>query len=219
MTGSRDIVPARFWGLAIGVALFELACGPRQAEPPREPLVVPATRPEPARPARPSIAPVSWWNRGPAACPKGAKPRGIVRSEVWCAKADGTRHGRYTYWSHRGYRYYDGFYEQGRATGQWTIWRQDGTRWRTRSYAQGVLVETAPLWPGGTAPPGCRRRPGDCDGDGVPDLLDLCPLDAEDKDGFHDADGCPEVDLDHACPVESRPCRFNGVLNIPDKKP
>jgi len=36
----------------------------------------------------------------------------------------------------------------------------------------------------------------DTDGDGVPDYRDLCPLVAEDLDGFEDHDGCPEADND-----------------------
>ena len=56
----------------------------------------------------------------------------------------------------------------------------------------------------------------DADGDGVPDDLDACPYDAEDRDGFDDDDGCPEVDNDEdgrpdsrdKCPNE--PEDFNG---------
>ncbi len=36
----------------------------------------------------------------------------------------------------------------------------------------------------------------DSDGDGVPDDIDRCPLDPEDKDGFQDEDGCPDPDND-----------------------
>ena len=36
----------------------------------------------------------------------------------------------------------------------------------------------------------------DSDRDGVPDVQDLCPLEPEDKDGFDDEDGCPELDND-----------------------
>jgi hypothetical protein len=36
----------------------------------------------------------------------------------------------------------------------------------------------------------------DSDGDGIPDTQDLCPQEAEDKDGFDDEDGCPDVDND-----------------------
>ena len=36
----------------------------------------------------------------------------------------------------------------------------------------------------------------DADGDGVPDKDDPCPAEAEDRDGFEDADGCPEPDND-----------------------
>ena len=37
----------------------------------------------------------------------------------------------------------------------------------------------------------------DADGDGVPDDRDLCPHQAEDRDGFNDLDGCPDPDNDH----------------------
>jgi outer membrane protein OmpA-like peptidoglycan-associated protein len=36
----------------------------------------------------------------------------------------------------------------------------------------------------------------DSDGDGVPDVRDRCPREAEDKDGFQDSDGCPDPDND-----------------------
>jgi outer membrane protein OmpA-like peptidoglycan-associated protein len=57
----------------------------------------------------------------------------------------------------------------------------------------------------------------DRDGDGIPDDVDKCPDDPEDKDGFEDADGCPDPDNDgdgipdvkDACPNE--PETVNGV--------
>ena len=36
----------------------------------------------------------------------------------------------------------------------------------------------------------------DTDGDGIPDIRDLCPTLPEDKDGFQDEDGCPDLDND-----------------------
>ena len=56
----------------------------------------------------------------------------------------------------------------------------------------------------------------DRDGDGIPDDLDKCPDDPEDKDGFEDEDGCPDPDNDKdgipdasdACPNE--PETVNG---------
>lgn len=50
---------------------------------------------------------------------------------------------------------------------------------------------------------------GDRDGDGIPDDDDGCPDQAEDKDGFQDSDGCPDLDndgdgildVDDACPL------------------
>ncbi|MDB4956710.1 MAG: OmpA domain protein [Myxococcales bacterium] len=40
------------------------------------------------------------------------------------------------------------------------------------------------------------HQSGDRDGDGIPDDLDKCPDEAEDKDMFDDADGCPDPDND-----------------------
>ncbi len=37
---------------------------------------------------------------------------------------------------------------------------------------------------------------GDKDGDGIPDDIDKCPNEPEDKDGFEDQDGCPDLDND-----------------------
>jgi outer membrane protein OmpA-like peptidoglycan-associated protein len=60
---------------------------------------------------------------------------------------------------------------------------------------------------------GVRWNPtdGDKDGDGIPDSLDKCPEEPEDKDGFEDSDGCPDPDNDKdgipdvsdACPNEA----------------
>jgi hypothetical protein len=36
----------------------------------------------------------------------------------------------------------------------------------------------------------------DKDGDGIPNALDKCPTEPEDKDGFEDEDGCPDPDND-----------------------
>jgi len=46
--------------------------------------------------------------------------------------------------------------------------------------------------PEGAAAPGR----GDRDGDGIPDSVDACPDEPEDKDGFQDEDGCPDPDND-----------------------
>jgi hypothetical protein len=43
---------------------------------------------------------------------------------------------------------------------------------------------------------GWAPRDHDADGDGVPDDVDQCPELAEDKDGYEDNDGCPELDND-----------------------
>jgi outer membrane protein OmpA-like peptidoglycan-associated protein len=77
----------------------------------------------------------------------------------------------------------------------------------------------------------------DSDGDGIPDDIDRCPLEPEDKDGFQDEDGCPDPDNDNdgvvdamdACPnnpgpVENRGCPVldrdgDGIPDSEDKCP
>jgi hypothetical protein len=49
---------------------------------------------------------------------------------------------------------------------------------------------------------------GDADGDGIPDSVDQCPHDPEDKDGFQDQDGCPDPDNDR-----------DGIPDAQDKCP
>jgi outer membrane protein OmpA-like peptidoglycan-associated protein len=72
-----------------------------------------------------------------------------------------------------------------------------------------VRITTGVVWapqPGGGAVAGRNDR----DGDGIPDSLDACPDEPEDKDGFQDEDGCPDKDNDgdgipdaeDACPNE-----------------
>ncbi len=51
-------------------------------------------------------------------------------------------------------------------------------------------------------------KPGDADSDGILDPSDKCQDQAEDKDGFEDADGCPELDNDK-----------DGVVDAEDKCP
>ena len=46
--------------------------------------------------------------------------------------------------------------------------------------------------PAGAAAPGRNDK----DGDGIPDSVDACPEEPEDKDGFQDEDGCPDLDND-----------------------
>jgi outer membrane protein OmpA-like peptidoglycan-associated protein len=40
-------------------------------------------------------------------------------------------------------------------------------------------------------------RNRDTDRDGIPDSMDRCPREAEDRDGFEDHDGCPDLDNDN----------------------
>jgi outer membrane protein OmpA-like peptidoglycan-associated protein len=58
----------------------------------------------------------------------------------------------------------------------------------------------------------------DSDGDLVPDDIDRCPQDPEDKDGFQDEDGCPDADNDgdgivdraDSCPLDAGPIENRG---------
>jgi OOP family OmpA-OmpF porin len=45
-------------------------------------------------------------------------------------------------------------------------------------------------------PPVAEVKILDTDGDGIPDDIDKCPTEPEDKDGFQDEDGCPDLDND-----------------------
>ena len=54
----------------------------------------------------------------------------------------------------------------------------------------------APAWRGLVSLTWTDSPRGDFDGDGIPDALDQCPIDAEDRDGWQDADGCPDPDND-----------------------
>jgi len=61
--------------------------------------------------------------------------------------------------------------------------------------AEDVRITTGLVWspqPSGGAEPGRNDR----DGDGIPDSVDACPDEPEDKDGFQDEDGCPDLDND-----------------------
>ena len=76
----------------------------------------------------------------------------------------------------------------------------------------------------------------DSDGDGIPDSIDKCPNEPEDKDMFEDDDGCPDPDNDHdgipdaldKCPLDPEdkdgfqdedgcPDKDNDGDGIPDK--
>jgi len=64
----------------------------------------------------------------------------------------------------------------------------------------------------------------DTDNDGIPDKDDKCPDKPEDKDGFQDEDGCPDLDNDNdgvldakdKCPNEAGPLE-NGGCPVHDK--
>ena len=74
-----------------------------------------------------------------------------------------------------------------------------------------------------------RRRPldappaaNDTDGDGILDTEDECPTEAEDKDGFEDANGCPDpdndgdgvLDVDDVCPLKPGIAEAQGCMPV-----
>ncbi len=66
----------------------------------------------------------------------------------------------------------------------------------TAGFGTGIIADYgSPVWRGvlGFA---WHERDFDRDRDGIEDHMDNCPDVAEDKDGFEDADGCPELDND-----------------------
>ena len=56
--------------------------------------------------------------------------------------------------------------------------------------------DNCPLHKGPAKTKGCPANMLDQDGDGIPDHKDKCPTQPEDKDGFQDDDGCPDLDND-----------------------
>jgi OmpA-OmpF porin, OOP family len=79
--------------------------------------------------------------------------------------------------------------------------------------------DLCPLLAGPKENDGCpKEAPQDRDADGVLDAADRCPTEAEDKDGFQDDDGCPDLDNDSdgltdaldQCPNQKGPTSTNG---------
>ena len=70
-------------------------------------------------------------------------------------------------------------------------------------------------------------RMHDTDGDGVPDRLDQCPELEEDRDGFEDSDGCPDIDNDgddvsdedDQCPNVAGDAEHKGCPAPPEEAP
>ena len=54
-------------------------------------------------------------------------------------------------------------------------------------------------WDGKPDPNCPKATADDMDADGIPNDKDKCPSVPEDKDGFEDDDGCPEIDNDQDC--------------------
>ncbi len=68
-----------------------------------------------------------------------------------------------------------------------------------------TLLDARPAPPKPEAP----RPPSDRDGDGIVDEEDRCPDEPEDRDGFEDEDGCPDLDDDaDGIPDTEDACQF-----------
>jgi outer membrane protein OmpA-like peptidoglycan-associated protein len=59
-----------------------------------------------------------------------------------------------------------------------------------------VRITTGIVWAPQPAGAGTETTRNDKDRDGIPDSLDACPDEPEDRDGFQDDDGCPDPDND-----------------------
>lgn len=83
--------------------------------------------------------------------------------------------------------------------------------WTNAPAREAPVVERSPYPPTPRGPKPKRPAPDpkrDTDGDGIPDVKDKCPTEAEDKDGFEDDDGCPDPDNDK-----------DGIADTADKCP
>jgi len=72
----------------------------------------------------------------------------------------------------------------------------EGDYFRARAHLQ-VAEDSAQAALKMSGPDVCGAGPGgDADHDGIPNATDKCPNEPEDKDGFEDTDGCPDLDND-----------------------
>jgi hypothetical protein len=95
--------------------------------------------------------PERWWAEA-RPCPEGATLQGAAPpdgSEVWCARADGSRHGPSTTW-HPGStaKAAEGRYAAGNQHGVWTWWSAGDTPWRQVAFAHGIRHGRVVLWNG-----------------------------------------------------------------------
>ena len=94
----------------------------------------------------------------------------------------------------------------------------EGDYFRARAHLQ-VAEDSAQAALKMSGPDVCGAGPGgDADHDGIPNATDKCPNEPEDKDGFEDTDGCPDLDNDKdgipdatdKCPNEPGPAESGG---------
>jgi hypothetical protein len=107
--------------LVCAAALVAGACGPGASAPPASPAA-----------ATPVAPPVATAPAAPSRCPTGtAATTGPAESEhesgaEWCARPDGTKHGRYvTFWE-PGKKAAEGDYAAGKRVGRWTRYFRHG---------------------------------------------------------------------------------------------
>jgi outer membrane protein OmpA-like peptidoglycan-associated protein len=94
-----------------------------------------------------------------------------------------------------------------------TTWNRGDVRYATAPLPR-IGVQLGAAWNGFVRTP-------DKDKDGIPDHDDACPTKAEDKDGYQDDDGCPDLDNDQdgipdakdSCPDKAARCDGCPVLD------
>lgn len=93
----------------------------------------------------------TWWVE-PEPCPDGTDLHGAPPPdgvEVWCARADGTRHGPSTTWHEDGtIKAAEGRYRDGNQHGVWTWWSAGDSPWRQVAFDNGLRSGRVILWNG-----------------------------------------------------------------------
>jgi hypothetical protein len=123
----------------VALLLVAAACGPAASAPPASPAAAaatPAAAPAPAATPAAAPAPAATPAAAPAApstpCPLGTLlTRGAAESEhesgaTWCARPDGTKHGRYVAFWEPGKKAVEGDYAAGKRVGRWTRFFRHG---------------------------------------------------------------------------------------------
>ncbi len=90
-----------------------------------------------------------WWQRAGAACPAGTELRGAAPPdgrEVWCARADGTRHGPDIGWHPDDSQAFRRSFRNGELDGEMIEWYPSGQVARRGQYHAGVRYGRWARW-------------------------------------------------------------------------